>query len=48
MGEECILGMLKEEARQVNSSNLKKGNIGITNMHKSTGDKIGIPDGHDS
>ena len=23
----------------------KKGNTGITNMHKSTGDKIRIPDG---
>ena len=38
---------LKKEARQVNQnfSNLKRGNIGIANMNKSTGDKIGIPDG---
>ena len=35
----------KKEARQVNQKFLKRGNIGITNMHKSTGDKIGIPDG---
>ena len=33
---------LKKEARQENSSNLKRGNVGIANM---TGDKIGIPDG---
>ena len=34
---------LNKEARQVNSLNLKRGNIGIANMHKGTADKIGIP-----
>ena len=38
----CVSMRLKKEARQVNQSNLKRGNIGIANMHKSTVDKIGI------
>ena len=38
------LNETKKEARQVNSSNFKKGNIGMANMHKKqrTQDRDGL------
>ena len=45
MQEEIIctyICYLKKEERQVNSSTFKKGSIGMTNIQKGTGDKIGM------